>query len=234
MQRFSKFSSLYGATITAMVSVGAVLIQDALKSSNLNLAPAVNFVIVIVISVIFMQTMGAIATTLIDTWSWLRKLLLGRAYMEGYWVDITFDPDRKLVLFGALSKFGYKNGQMIAASETFNCNGEQLGTFETRSFEYTEDGLKYGYGGFPRSATNKDKQAGYGELQFGVHTRMPSEFSGFYIDTGFRKVLLFEGVKIDDHTLERISSNIEEKREFLRIHIQSFSSRKGYELANAD
>lgn len=231
MERFNKFSAWYKATLTGVTSVGAIFIQQYL--ATLNVAKYIQFLTIAIVAVIFVQIMHSAAEILVNNWRPIRRFLLGRAYLEGFWVDISFDPEEKAVLYGAFSRIYYKDGQVMSDDETFDANGEFRGSFEIKSFEYTENSLKYGFKGLTRVLSNKDLQFGYGEMQFGVRRGVPQRYAGFYFDSIARKMIFFEGEKLSPQIAEGITMNTNEGREFLRNYIKSFAQRKTYTLVDS-
>ena len=230
MDKFEKYKSWCNAFASAIIALEAPFLYNYLNSLTLNIGVGVHL-ITILLAVLLVMLMEFSFDFLISNSRFLRKLILGRAYFEGIGVDITFDQQEKVVLYGALTRYYYKNKQLLAEAECFNIDGEIIGSFQLEAFEYDETAIKYGFHGFiQQTGEQNGKYYGYGEMRFGARKKNPNSYYGFYIDNSDCKQLFFEGGLLGEEQLNGISNNDESRRLFLKDYIMEFATRKHFKI----
>ncbi|NER06985.1 MAG: hypothetical protein F6K17_32585 [Okeania sp. SIO3C4] len=237
MNRFESFTTWYRTVIAAVFGVFAAVVNDYLAQATIG--SPIRLVILSVTLILLLRASETALQILLTHWTWLRKRVFGRWNIEGWWADVTYDRATKEVLFGSLSRFRYESGQIIARGDSFDSDGRIFGTFIMRTTEYEEHELKYGFEWrLDESALSDSESArkgltelkGYGELRFSAVEAQPRNYLGFFIDTGYRTPLFFQGELITDAATRKELDNQIAKKEFMRARIEQFAKDQGYTI----
>jgi len=75
----------------------------------------------------------------------LRKVIMGKENIEGWWTDIIYDRQNKYLLFGGILRVDYEEGELVLSGESFNISGRHVGSFSTTQTTYDKYTLSYRY-----------------------------------------------------------------------------------------
>ena len=93
MNRYKKFSLWYRTTIVPLCSVAAVLIRDYLVSEH-QLGSELAIAAVLIVAVVLIRIFETLLTALLNL-TLLRKILFGRDFIEGYWLDTAATEEKE-------------------------------------------------------------------------------------------------------------------------------------------
>lgn len=143
--------------------------------------------------------------------SLVRKIILGKHFIEGHWIEILYEKG-KMDSLAFLEIIYQSHNQYAIKGESYTLSGEYRGSFLTPNTTYSENEFALGY-----SYSGRLKEAliiGTGVLEFAAHNKkLAHAFSGHLIDNFHAQGAIFKGERIDD--LEKIAS-LRAKKEFMR------------------
>jgi hypothetical protein len=145
----------------------------------------------------------------------LRRWILGKHFIEGYWIEILYDKN-KMESMAILQIVFEKNLTYLIKGESYTLSGEYRGSFTTPNTSYHEKefALRYAYSGKLKEVLI----AGTGILAFKVehHQQVANFFEGHLIDNFHVKGATFQGEKINN--AENIAS-LKAKKEFMQSYL---------------
>ena len=148
-------------------------------------------------------------------WTWLRKWILGRHFIEGHWIEVLLE-NGKMQSVAILQVVYERTNQYTIKGESYTLTGEYRGSFVTpnTNYEERENALKYSYSGKYKESLI----AGTGALIFaiGEGQNKPNTFSGHLLDNFHFKGASFHGEKITD--LSKIAT-LRAKKDFLFVYV---------------
>ncbi|AXG70534.1 hypothetical protein KORDIASMS9_02774 [Kordia sp. SMS9] len=155
-------------------------------------------ILIIAVTLLICVEVGSIVIEyFINNNSWIRKIILGEEFFEGLWIDVTE------IKTYALIRIKYEKGFYLLQGESYNSDGELLGTWKSVNSWISNGKLECYYKG------NYDDQVsdfdGRNEFSFMCSNgKIPCRFTGYYMDivTEFRQYRIIG---------ERIEKDIEIK-----------------------
>lgn len=233
MQKVKNFYNWYRSFVIAVIPVLLVFAQDALNSIKDKISQPMAIIILVVATVIFAQLMDWAANLLVNNSKALRRLIFGRAFIEGFAIDITYNPDTKEVYYGTLNRFAYDNDRIEGEAELFDHNGSVVGNFDLTTYYHDEKQIKYAFEGTVAGGSTKNTQyVGYGAMRFGAHEGRPKTYTGFYIDNNDFVQHFFDGEFLWElKNFKELEKDTQARSDFFQNFILDFCKRKGYKLA---
>lgn len=213
MRLIDEFLNIARRITSACIGVGVLYFAIWLSSIyTLNL---LWFLLGIPLIYIFSWACDWLFSRLIYKFSTLRKWILGKHFIEGYWMEILYDRN-KMESVAILQIVLEKNLTYLIKGESYTLSGEYRGSFTTPNTSYYEKelALRYAYSGKLKEALI----AGTGILEFKAepNQRIANFFEGHLIDNFHVKGATFKGERIDD--IEGISS-LKAKKELMRNYL---------------
>lgn len=213
IQLIHKFLNTARHITSACVGVGILYFYIWLSSIyTLNL---LWFLLGIPVIYLFSWACDLLFSHLIYKFNWLRKWVLGKHFIEGYWIEILYDRS-KMESLAILQIILEKDLTYLIKGESYTLSGEYRGSFTTPNTSYHEKefALRYAYSGKLKEALI----AGTGILEFKADPHQPvaNFFEGHLIDNFHVKGAAFKGERIND-TKEVVS--LKAKKEFMRNYL---------------
>ena len=125
----------------------------------------------------------------------IRKFLLGRDFIEGYWIDIVRLNDQSIREY-AVIEIEYVKEELEITGTIYNKSFERIGKFESGVSKYRKRKLEYGYS---RKADHErtEQASGLGKYEFIKNKPFPLTFVGSFFDSEVDHRVNLEGVKIN-------------------------------------
>ena len=183
---------------------------------------AVFSVILVTISILFVRFLIG---SLFERSKTVRKILLGKNYIEGIWFDVMREKGQVKEI--GVSSVEYADFQIKYSGEDYDLAVTQRLPFMAEMAQLKRDGvMMYKYTA-RRSDTDRVGTPGYGELQFhsGRHG-MPTRYTGEYFLLNENTKCSFEGFKLDekkDKELLELLDSGETRKEALRRLKEKYS-----------
>lgn len=158
----------------------------------------------------------------IDSSLLIRRLILGGHFVEGYWLDYAVRGTTGQVLSAALLHISYEDGSLSVNGLVVGTEHQAIAAFE--GYPATLVRLKLGFS-YQLHSTNREMpvEHGYEELQFTSHGRLPSSYTGYFIDTRSRSVVTLHGNKVEKpEEIRKVRDNNQRER-FVRDYLTSMS-----------
>ncbi|HSF29901.1 MAG TPA: hypothetical protein VLK82_05440 [Candidatus Tectomicrobia bacterium] len=177
--------------------------------------------ITVAVSVVVLKFM---AGALFEKSKRVRRMLLGRQYIEGTWLDI-MRADGKLKEIG-VSWLRYDGSELRYTGEDYDLTLNHCSPYEAEMVQLKGQVLMYKYTA-RRSDNGSLGTQGYGELQFSPgRDGIPNKYSGSYFVLQGREKLSFEGFKLDeqkDSELLELLENGRTRKEALRRLLEEYA-----------
>lgn len=173
LERFATFASVAG------IATGVAL-TEAVRQSLERLPAGVDIAAVVGIVLVSAGLVREVFEQTVERSSRLRRIVLGRRYVEGSWIDfVTRDNLPPLVGITSIEPSG---SSLRYGGTNFSAYGEYLGTFTTTTVAFQWPELRFTYGP-ALDATEMDLGAsslmiGFGEIVFQSSQRLPSTYRG--------------------------------------------------------
>jgi hypothetical protein len=214
-----------GALVASAAIAGAMapLLSDAVKPKyGSGVAGMVTFVVIL----IFLALVQFLVESLTRSSPALRRLLLGHSFVEGFWVDVSYDSSKCIA--GAACLYIYYDDDQLEISGTSHTKADGLfSSWDVNFANWENHTLSYAFESHNNRADSAIER-GYGELMFSHGSHIPTSYTGFFFDTTNRKVISVEGRRISDKAAVRRLENPDERRRFL---VERVSSPDGGSIA---
>ncbi len=143
---------------------------------------------------------------LISNSRFIRKCILGRYFIEGYWFDIVTVPEEKKLREYGLIEIDYDQ-ELIISGILYDLNFRRIGSFSTGLSDYADQKVEYAYSRIAEHDKLEDA-SGLGEYIFTREKPWPLTFSGSFFDSELDKRVLVRGIRITDKSqINKIESN---------------------------
>jgi len=150
-------------------------------------------IVIITVSVIIMKFF--IGSLFVQSRT-LRRVLLGRQYIEGTWFDI-MRKDNKAAEVG-FSRISYTHEGIEYSGEDYNLEMDQCFPFRAEIVQMNWPTLHYVYTS-NRSDSKEQTTKGYGEIDFQTERRgSPKKSVGKYFVLRGTEKIFFEGIKLNE------------------------------------
>jgi hypothetical protein len=171
---------------------------------------------VLVLLVITLVAVQTAFDNLVEHVSFVRRLLLGKSFVEGYWVDVSKNPENEIVGLACLF-IDFQEGELAISGTTARGIDSVNGSWDTTFAVLVGGTLAYSFLAHT-SASASAVETGYGELSFVHGYGLPTNYSGYFFDTAHKKLITLCGSRITD-------PRIIEKLENPKMRIEYLQSR---------
>jgi len=227
--KFRQFELGYHAVVISGIAVSSTFLKEFIESYSFHTFNT--YFIVLIIAVISMVIFEKFLLSVLLEISYVKKRIWGNMFMEGYWIDCTFDAKNKNVFMVNILKASHKNQMLIVFGENHNSKGEAIATFELQPYRYNNNGFHYWFEWIIRTG-DSESQKGFGACDFGAikkKNKYPNEHKGHFRALDQKKHFSYEGkklIKTDVQKLKQESS----KKDFLCEYIKTFAENKGFKI----
>lgn len=211
---------------TIGVAIGVILSQ---QTSHLTTkwftVPGINAMFAIILVTISIIIMKFFVGSLFVRSRTLRRILLGKQYVEGTWFDI-MRKNNEVVEIG-FSRISYTHKEVQFCGEDYNLEMDQCYPFHADIVQINWPTLHYVYTA-NRSDTKEETIKGYGELDFQKELRgSPKKYSGKYFVLRGTDKISFEGIKVNERKDKRLIELLDEpatRKKALRQLLEKYGS----------
>lgn len=211
MQFLEKYRREYKLISATTASIFTSLFIE--KYASLFKDKTLAYVTIVVFVIIIVAIGNSILDYVIDESVKVRKLLLGKHFIEGYWYDLSIDKTTKSIKHGVVFKIDYNKGSYELHGISYNRDGERIATWKSISCTFLENVLFVQYESHTEySATFIE----HGVLQMQFETPANS-YTGFYFDFSNSIKYIIAGRRIGDNLLKQYNnfSDTSDKESFL-------------------
>jgi hypothetical protein len=126
----------------------------------------------------------------------IRKFVMGREDVEGWWSNIVYHRQTKQILFAGVTRVDYENSGYVLSGEFFNANGMHVGSFATTLANYESFCLTYRYE-IQSSIGQAAMEEGLGSNHYIRHEGPPMNYAGFFFDPHYQVSLYVYGERLN-------------------------------------
>lgn len=202
IDKIQSFKSWTQTIITSIIGVLSGLVLKNVSSFNdINiLLLLITIFIIILISKFTQYILNKIIANSVK----LRKLLLGKHFIEGYWIEGVIDISEvnKLESF-AIIKISYIDTYYEVSGDSYSTNGKLRGSFQSIYSDYEKYHLRYSYKGI-NSEHNEADVIGNAEIKFSPSNKYPVRLTGNLIDNFHKERVMITAEKLDEIVVEKI------------------------------
>ncbi|NIS37739.1 hypothetical protein GWN26_01340, partial [Candidatus Saccharibacteria bacterium] len=209
----------------------AIILRDKILALGIKNGIAIG--ILVFFAIVVTKIGESIGRSLVERSKFIRKLILGKDYIEGSWVDLSIDHQNKLLRAVALVEIEYQNGSIAFGGQVFGCNGVPVGNFDSSVAGYKNNTLWYVYN---REVVfeNKEKATGRGELKFTRESHNPTSYYGSFFDTETELEISVEGARIQDKKTLKMLRKQEGKAQVVKEYSERFvNNHPAYRISEA-
>jgi hypothetical protein len=211
MDVFEKYKQEYKLIVGSLASIITAFILSI--TDKYFISPTVTKIVVVIFVILLVYFGNAFLDNRIENSVWLRRLLLGKNFIEGYYYDFTIDKETNSVKHGVLFCIDYFKGLYKANGVTYSSDGKKIATWKSNSCCFSQDTLYIHYISFT-DYSNFFIENGLMQLQF---EQPPTSYTGFYIDFTNSFRFLITGKKVTKEQLKEYKnfSNEDNRRNFI-------------------
>lgn len=183
---------------TSLAVLGGIWLDRNIEN---RLDSTIKYLLIGSVIIVFFVVLELCLRLCLNTSYWVRKLIIGKHDIEGWWVDVVVDPKNKQPMFGAVFRIDYENDEYLISGQDFNPDGSIRGGFTSTQSMYDRYILNYR---FDTHLMNEPRpsEGGTGILNFIRRGSAPIiAFSGFLFDPHRLANLYVYGEKISDSKL---------------------------------
>ncbi len=182
---------------TLGVAVGVVLSEHAVSWAKQWFAnPGVSGILSLVVVAVSVVAVNFIASNVFERSKRVRRMLLGRQYIEGTWFDV-MRVGGKIEEIG-ISWVRYEDLEINYCGEDYDLTLNYCSPYEAEMVQLKGQVLMYKYTARRSDNGNLGTQ-GYGELQFSPgRNGIPIKYAGSYFVLQGKEKLSFDGFKLDE------------------------------------
>lgn len=196
MQTFENYRREYKVISATVASILTTFLIDTYSSQFKSNTLAYSTIIIGVILTVLIG--NYIVDYIIDDSVEVRRVMMGRNFIEGYWYDLSIDQQSKTAKHGVLFKIDYEKGNYVLYGVTYNRQGDRVATWKSISCTFLNKILFVQYESHTEySATFIE----HGVLQ--IHFETPANsYTGFYFDFSNSIRFLISGKKVSKNELK--------------------------------
>ncbi|WP_283637161.1 hypothetical protein [Aquaticitalea lipolytica] len=186
MEKLSNIQKFFLATISSITTGYFINILSGL-SDNTSLL----IFLALVLTIIIIGIINYFIESIFENSAWVRKLILGNDYIEGYWYDLTIEKDNS-VKWATMLHIFYENGELMVSGSGYYPNGEKVAVFKSTYLNYKDKTLVFEYKSLTTAVTNFI-ELGINQLMFETP---PTTYTGFFIDYTNSLRFIVHGTKV--------------------------------------
>jgi uncharacterized membrane protein YwzB len=211
MQIFENYRREYKVVSATVASILTTFLIDKYASQFKSDGLAYSTIIIAVVLIVLIG--NYVLDYVIDDSVQLRKLLMGKDFIEGYWYDLSIDKPNKAIKHGVLFKISYEKGNYVLHGITYNRQGDRIATWKSISCTFFDKIL------FVQYESHTDYSATFiehGVLQ--IHFETPANsYTGFYFDFSNSIRFIISGRKVSKEETRDYNgfNDIVDKEKFL-------------------
>lgn len=211
MQFFENYRREYKVISATIASILTTFLIDKFANQFKSDALAYSTIIVAVILIVLIG--NYLIDYLIDNSVKVRKLLMGKDFIEGYWYDVSFDKTTNVIKHSVLFKIDFEKEQYVLHGVSYSSQGERIATWKSTSCTYFDRVLFVQYESHTELA---EAFIEHGVLQMQFETP-PNSYTGFYLDLANSVRSIISGKRVTDEELKANHNfnDITNKEEFL-------------------
>jgi hypothetical protein len=214
-ENYRREYKLISASVAAVITSVLLEKTDFLFEKQHNL----QFLVVVVFVIVIVSIGNSIIDTSIEKSNYIRKIIMGSHYIEGYYYDLSVDIANSLVKHAVLFKIEYFEGEFHVNGVTYDPKGHRVATWKSNSCTYQDRIIYIQY----ESHTEYSKtgiETGLLQLQF---ENPAFSYSGFYFDLTNNIKFIINGIKVDKQELKEYNyfDRPDKKKAFLIKAIQN-------------
>ena len=169
-------------------------------------------IVAVIIIVVTTELLRFLFDSCLLNWPPIRRLILGRYYVEGTWLD-RMKKDNKMIAIGVTRIQADDQSIMISGGDESEDGATGRYNTELHSLGWPCVGYMYRY-----SRSDADNTAsGLVEMQFEPRGGPPKRYSGDYLDPTDGRKISFEGWRIEDPDLLRELDDPVERKKAIRL-----------------
>lgn len=157
--------------------------------------------IVFIIAITFMTylliiLLQGLVSRIVENWVWLRKVILGKKFIEGYWMQQIADESLKdrPALYSIVYIY-FDEDSLYISGESYDSNGNFTANFHSTHSEYKGSTMKYPFTVQTLESVN-DKIFGISKLTFTITSKTPIRYTGFVSSNLRSKPVMVIGKKL--------------------------------------
>ncbi len=183
-----------------------------------------SYALVFVLLIVFLRTIQVLIENLSRNSKIFRKWVLGKSYIEGYWVDKSYDTFGNLVGV-ACFYVEYADNSLLLSGSTLKASNNLYGAWDTKFGTLKGRTLAYA---FESHTSNADSpvEYGYAELKLSRGYSAPLSYSGFFFDTSNKSLITLQGNRIVDKQTIRLLEDPESRYQYLKKQLDNERMRK--------
>lgn len=228
MEKLNKFLSWWNTVIGACYVGVALHLKEAILSHNFS--DKKTLVVLVCVAIFTLKIGSALGNEIVRSVRLLRKIILGKDFIEGYWIDLNIDDENKVLRAISLVFVDYEDGSLVMGGEIYSCGGASIGNWRSTSCGYKNLILWYVYS---REVVfkKKEKAKGRGELCFTTDKGSPKSYYGSFYDTKTETEISVEGIKVTSRQEERKLTTAEGRKEIVKAYVSQFlQNHKNYSI----
>jgi hypothetical protein len=185
MSKLERFSSGAEAVLITAAVGSMDLLQKRFEDAAKPESPMLLIALELFLLLLIVPIAQALVDLLLDRSQWLRRLVMGKSFIEGKWKDAVYTRDSSGHLTGGILNIALVDGKYRVEGETFNEVGERIGAFISSISELDEDANKLEYV-FLKIMDKADQYSfgGTSEYSFITANQPRKTFEGLYRKNG--------------------------------------------------
>lgn len=195
MERFKKIVAWCEGFATALIAVTGNHVLTVLK--NHQFSSEFGVLVLFFLALFLIRLTSLTVNWIISQSRFLRRFVMGRSYVEGYWFDVVTVPEVKSVREFGIIEIEYMEGRLFVSGTLYDVSFRRIGSFTTYLSRFSDQKLEYAYS--RRAEHDKLEEAsGLGEYKFTREKPKPLTFNGSFFDSALDKRVLVTGNRIMD------------------------------------
>lgn len=217
--RFLRWMNSFVAVISALATIMIKSYVEKISQDNY----VFSWTISLIAAYMLFYIIVSITKYLVDNSIWIRKLLLGKSFIEGFWVDIVYDKDEKIMGGGIVNISFVKDipkieGDNFSYDET---TGEckRVGGFYSTLAQFNGTTLEFSY--LSRQREANFHAPGYARYDFIVtNSKFFKNYDGYFFGSDNKTKITVLAKKISDkQSLEKLK-DLRQKAEIVKEFVE--------------
>ena len=218
MEKIKKINDVYKIVLGTVATILTTFALDSVsqKIGDKGYATLMTVLIVSIVIIILNQ----LAESIFEKSTFIRKILFGDEFIEGWWYDISYNEQAGTVQHGVLISISYEEWKYKVNGATYDTTGKRIATFKSTESNYSKRVLFFQYESHTRYQENFI-ELGINQLCF---DSPPTSYTGFYLDFGNSMRFKIYGDKVAENLVKE-NNNFKtnnDKKNFILNKIEEF------------